>query len=440
VTSTALPEQHPWPLWRKILFRFFFIFFFFILAPWTWLDLVPGVNKVTTFFTGYYNEAMDWAVGISNSYIFHVRKVLVPLNGSGDTSYGWAQLWMFLSLSAIGCVIWSIADRKRSAYRHLNYLLCLFTRYYISLTALYYGIIKLFATQMSFPTESMMATPLGDLLPMRLSWMFIGYSTPYQVFSGVMETVVGLLLLYRRTTTLGIMMGTAVFVNVMALNLCYDIPVKLFSMQLVLLCLFLLANEYKRIACFLVLNKPAETCYLYHYDYPKKWMRITRMILKIGFVICFVGCIFYDTLDRSAEFYGAKEIKPIRSGVYDVPVYVVNRDTVLNLVSDTLRWQDIIFEKGGSGSIKTKDTTYRHMYGRSKFRYSVDTVKQLLVFTKSPGDTINVLRMHYQLPDSNTIRLWGVQQHDSLYIELKRSTRHFQLGERQFHWLTESNR
>ena len=45
------------------------------------------------------------------------------------------------------------------------------------------------------PTLSQLATPLGDLLPMRLSWLFIGYSTPYQVFSGVMETVAGLLLL-----------------------------------------------------------------------------------------------------------------------------------------------------------------------------------------------------------------------------------------------------
>jgi len=441
VTSTALPEQHPWPLWRKIIFRFFFIFLFFILAPWTWLDRIPYVNVVTTFFTDYYNKAMDWAVGFANAQVFHVRKVLVPINGSGDTSYAWAQLWMLLSLSAIGCVIWTIIDRKRNDYRKLNYWLCLVTRYYIALVAFAYGILKLFAAQMSFPSESMMATPLGDLLPMRLSWMFIGYSTPYQFFSGVMETMVGLLLLYRRTATLGIMIGTAVFLNVMVLNLSYDIPVKLYSMQLVLLCLFLLANEYKRIACFLVLNRPAELCYLYHYNYPKRWMRITRVILKIAFIVCFVGYGFFEMLDYSHEFYGAKEIKPIKPGIYDVPVYVVNKDTIPGLLSDTLRWQDIVFDKGGRGSIKTNDTAYRRIYRRAYFNYSTDTVKQLLNFTKVPGDTVNfILSLHYQVPDSNTIRLWGMRNNDSLFIELKRSSRHFQLGERQFHWLSEYNR
>ena len=440
MTSTALPEQHPWPLWRKIIFRFFFILISFLITPWTWLDRISGINKVTTFFTDYYQQAMNWAVEKSNANFFHVRKVLVAPNGSGDTSYAWAQLWMLLSLALIGCVIWSIADRKRNNYRHLNYWLCIFARYYIAMMAFSYGIIKIFAGQMPFPSETMMATPLGDLLPMRLSWAFIGYSTPYQVFSGVMEFTTGLLLLHRRTATLGILVGTAVFTNVLALNLSYDIPVKLFSMQLLLLCLYLLANEFKRIACFLVLNKPAGLCYLYQYDYPRKWMRITRMMLKIAFVGCFVGYIFYDFYGYSKMFFDAKEIKPIRPGIYEVPVFVRNHDTIPNLVSDTLRWQDIIFAKGGRGSIKTGDTAFRHIYGRASFNYKIDSADQLLSFTKAEYDTQNILSLHYLLPDSNTIRLWGMQGNDSLYIELKRSRRHFQLAEKQFHWLSEYNR
>jgi len=422
-----------------IIFRFFFILFAFLIAPWSWFDSIPYINKVTTFFTGYYDKAMDWAVQLSNANLFHVRKVLVPVNGSGDTSWAWAQLWTLLSLSLIGAMIWSIVDRKRSDYRHLNYWLCLFIRYYIALIAFIYGNLKLFAAQMPFPSETMMATPLGDLLPMRLSWMFIGYSTPYQFFSGVMEVITGLLLLSRRTATFGSLMGTAVFTNVMVLNLSYDIPVKLFSMQLVLLCFFLLANEWKRIACFFVLNKPAQACYLYHYDYPKKWMRITRIALKLIFIGCFLVYNFFSSWDYSREFYGAEEIKPIRPGYYDVPVYVVNKDTIPALVSDTLRWQDIIFEKGGRGSIKTGDTAYRHIYRRAYFNYSVDSAEQMLVFSKG-RDASYVMRLHFEFPDSNTIRLSGVRNKDSLFIELKRSTRHFQLGERQFHWLSEYNR
>jgi hypothetical protein len=436
MSSTALPEKHPWPLWRKVLFRFFFIYLIFQIAPWTWLDAIPAV----TYVTKYYYQLMDWAVKTANANIFHVRKVLVPFNGSGDTSYGWAQVWLLLSLAVIGCIVWSVLDRKRNDYRKLNYWLCLFTRYFVASVALNYGILKLFALQMPFPSLTMLATPLGDLLPMRLSWMFIGYSAPYQVFSGIMEVLTGLLLLNRRTATLGIMFGTAVFVNVMVLNLTYDIPVKLFSMHIVLMCLFLLANEYNRIACFLFLNRTAIPCNLYDHNFQKRWMRITRIILKIAFILLFVGYTFYNYYDYYKETISVKEVKPIRPGLYDVPVYVVNNDTVPPLLTDSLRWQDIIFEKGGRGSIKTSDTAYRQIYRRAYFYYKTDTLKKLINISRTAADTAFILSMHYQLPDSSTIRLWGVRNNDSIYIELRKSKRHFQLAEKQFHWLSEYNR
>ncbi|MFZ8278288.1 hypothetical protein ACO1KY_14095, partial [Staphylococcus aureus] len=66
----------------------------------------------------------------------------------------------------------------------MNYWLFVAIRYFVILNGFSYGIFKLFAVQMPFPSISQLATPLGDFLPMRLSWMFIGYSHSYQVFSG----------------------------------------------------------------------------------------------------------------------------------------------------------------------------------------------------------------------------------------------------------------
>src|SRR5205085_6742361 len=256
-----------------------------------------GANTVTSFFTGYYYNAMDWIVAKSNAWVFHVRRQLVPLNGSGDTSYGWALLWFEISIAFIGMLIWSMLDRKKKDYSKLNYWLCLFTRYYVALVLFSYGIIKLFALQMSFPNYSQLATPLGDFLPMRLSWMFLGYSTPYQFFSGMMETLAGLLLLYRRTATLGGLLATAVFINVAVLNLSYDIPVKIYSIQLVTCCLFLLANESDRILHFLVYNSAADASTLYHFDFSRKWMKITRIALKILFVILAIGVVLWNSIE-----------------------------------------------------------------------------------------------------------------------------------------------
>src|ERR1700760_3553861 len=176
----------PWPEWRKFLFCFFFIFLGFEMAPWTWLDSIPGVS----YITNYYSTFMDWFVGFANDKFFHVRKVLVPVNGSGDTSFGWAQTWLFISLGVIGAIVWRITERKQREYHALNYWLCLFVRYYLAIIAFIYGFDKIFLLQMPFPNVSQLATPLGDFLPMRFSWLFIGYSTPYQFFSGVMEVAV----------------------------------------------------------------------------------------------------------------------------------------------------------------------------------------------------------------------------------------------------------
>ncbi|MFL5250507.1 MAG: hypothetical protein ACJ79V_21995, partial [Myxococcales bacterium] len=240
-----------WPVWQRVLFRFFLIYFVLQIEPWDWFRAIPGVS----FLLQPYDAAMDWAVRTGNAHLFHVRDVLVPVNGSGDTSYAFARLCLLLTIAGVACLVWTVLDRRRPHYERAAYWLRLIVRYYIAIAALGYGIIKLFALQMPFPTLSQLATPLGDLLPMRFSWLFIGYSTPYEFFSGAMETVAGLLLLPRRTVTAGLFAATGAFLNVVMINLAYDVPVKLYALHLLLSCLFLLALDSRRLVGFLFLNR-----------------------------------------------------------------------------------------------------------------------------------------------------------------------------------------
>jgi hypothetical protein len=360
-------------------------------------------------------------------------------NGSGDTSFGWSLLWEGLILSIIACLIWTAFDWKRVSYTRLNYWLCVFTRYYLVTVAFGYGFQKVFALQMPFPSLHMLATPLGDLLPMRFSWLFIGFSKPYEIFSGLMEIFAGSLLLFRRTATLGAMVATGVFLNVMMLNLCYDIPVKIYSMQLTFVALFLLANESKRIIDFFILNKPAAANSLYQFNFNKKWQRWTRIGLKALFIIAVLLFPFQDTLNyyRSTQKPSAKQA--IKNGVYEVSVYSVNNHVMPLALSDTSRWQDVIFENG-LGSAKTSDTSFRQRYKRGYFAYYANDTTHVFTIKKSGADKIPIMRFKYQMPDSNTITLAGTHGKDSLYVALKRTKRHFQLAEKQFHWLSERNR
>jgi len=435
---TGSNSMNPWSIWRKISFRFFFIYILLQITPWTWPEVIPGVGYVTQ----YYYQLIDWLVYAANDHLFHVREVLVPLNGSGDTSYAWTQLWLYLSLAALGCIIWSLIDRKSTHYIKSDYWLRTFVRYFIAMQALGYGIIKLFALQMVFPNLSQLATPLGDFLPMRLSWMFIGYSEPYQIFSGVMEVLAGLLLLNRKTVTMGLCVAAGVFANVVMLNLSYDIPVKLFSMHLLFYSLFLLAYDAKRLLQFFILNQPVSPSYSYQITFPEKWLRYGRLALKSGFIVMIVIMPFVDAYQRysSNEYVG--EIKPISSGVYNVKTFALNRDTLPILASDTIIWKDVIFEQSRMGSVNSTDTLFRQRYRRGYFNYQPDTVTNTLSFFKRSvtGDSTFLFNSRYELPDQNTIRLWTKIRNDSVYVELVKSRRHFQLAERQFHWLSEYNR
>lgn len=435
----TMQENQPviWPVWRKITFRFFFIYFLLFTSPWTWLDSIPGVS----FVTQYWYSAETWIVQLFNKYLLHVKENVAPVfNGSGDTSYSWAQLFTHLLLALTGCMIWSIIDYKRNHYKITDFWLRNIVRYYVSLVAFLYGIIKLFALQMPFPNLSQLATPLGDYLPMRLSWMFVGYSAPYQMFSGLMEVMVGILLLNRKTITLGSLMGIGVFANVAMLNLSYDIPVKIYSIQLFISCIFLAVHDWRRIANFFVLNKATETDSSYELILTKKWQRVARIIAKTTFVILFVAMPFYNSWSRYDNLRKQSDLKPIKSGVYDIKTFVRNHDTIPPLITDTLHWKDIIFEKGGLGSVNSTDTLFRQRYRRGYFYYQPDTLTRTIAIKYTPSDTAALFTMKYDIPDENRIHLWTVVRGDSLYLELVRSKRHFQLAERQFHWLSEANR
>lgn len=428
-------EPSQWLFVQKLAFRFFFIYFILQVQSWSWFfSWIPGVE----FLLGYVNQGMDWFVETANKHIFHVREVLVPMGGSGDTSYGWAQLWLFLSLATIGSIIWTNLDLKRKNYVVLDFWLRTVVRYYIILVLLTYGISKVFMQQMGFPLISQLATPLGDLLPMRFSWLFIGYSEPYQIFSGVMEVLPALLMLYRRTLNLGIFIAFAVFLNVMMLNLCYDVPVKIFSIQMTFSCFYLLANNLNHFFNFFILNKPTVLDTSYHYKYASKTMRWGRIIFKTIFIIFVLIIPTYETWSGfSSE---QKESKPIKSGVYEVKTFAVNNDSTAKTMPDSLKWKDMIFEKDTYGSINTKDTLFRERYNRAYFSYEVDTIKNVMNFKKRQSDSTFLFSMRYEIPDSNTVKFWTKIRKDSVYIVLKKSKRYFQLAERQFHWLSEDNR
>lgn len=421
---------------KNILFRFFFIYFLLTVQPWGWLFGFPGLNLINEL----YNQLDFAVVSFFNEHWFNVSD---PLNangmGSGDTSFAWAQIYTVLIESLLGCIVWSMLDRKREAYPVMSYLLQTFVRYGVIVMAFSYGVIKIFCMQMPFPNLSQLATPLGDFLPMRLSWMFMGYSQVYQTFAGVSEIVVGLLLIFKPTRTLGAILGFGVFFNVFMMNLGYDIPVKLFSLQLTICCLYLVSLRFKQLYSFFILNKATEIAPESHDLYNKRWKRNVRLALKIAFIGWY---ILYPGIQDYQRFVDEGEPKEadIPAGVYKIAQHIVNNDTIHSQLSDTLAWKDVIFDRDQAGSVYTCDTLFRHRYHRGYFNYEVNSKKDSISFTKNVDGPVSLFTLHYTKPAKDILWLNGLIGKDTVRLELINTNRHFQLTERQFHWISERNR
>lgn len=424
-----------WSIPKKFFFSFVFIYLLFYIAPWTWLDFIPYMPEVT----GLYHKVKDWMVQIANKHVFHVREVLVPLNGSGDTSWAWTDLWMMLSLSLIGASIWVLVEKGKTKYDELDFWLTLFVRYYVAIVALGYGLIKVFPLQMSFPAESSLATPLGDLLPMRFSWFFIGYSDSYQIFSGLMETLTGLLLLWRTTATLGALMATGVFANVVMLNLSYDIPVKLYSIHLFIMSVYLVMQERVRLIHFFFKNSIAEPSRIYEFDYSDKKWKYTRWILKGLIIVSSVILPVRDNYNNLKSRNQAASQTIIPNGHYELTDYIRNGVPVPFQFTDTVIWRDIIID-GKRGSVNSTDTVFAQRYHRGYFSFTVDSMENMFRMKKTQTDSIYFGIFKFQLPDSNSLELEGLYKSDTVKMKLTRMPRHFQLKEKQFHWLSEYNR
>jgi len=111
---------------------------------------------------------------------------------------------------------------------------------FLSMVLMKYGADKIFKAQFYLPEPNLLYTPLGKLDKDILFWSTMGTSYEYSLFMGFMELIPALLILFSRTRKIGLLIASGVLLNVFAINLSFDISVKLFSFLLLALSVFLL--------------------------------------------------------------------------------------------------------------------------------------------------------------------------------------------------------
>ena len=413
-----------WPIGEKIIFRFLFVFFTLAIFPFP-IDMIPGTEKVSELIVA----AWEFPINFAAKTFFGIEEPIThSFTGSGDKLYDWMWYFCILVLAFLIAGFWSVLDRKRNSYEKLNAWFLLFITYYLAYCLLLYGVIKLFYLQFIPPNLERLLQDFGQASPMRLMWTFMGASKTYTVFAGFSETLAGVLLLFRRTRTLGALMAIGVMLNVFMMNMSYDIPVKLFSFQLMIMGAYIAAQDWKRLYAFFILNKTAPA----YKDYPLARSRRGKIIL-LAFQLLFVGYVVYSQIDGGLEgrkMYGEKREKSALYGVYNVETFTHNMDTLPPLLTDTIRWRKLLFDYPDFSSVVLMNEHVK------RYNTEIDTLAQTIIFSER-GDTINKYTFNYTLTDS-LMTLNGILKEDTLNIDLEHySLDNFGLLNRGFNWVNE---
>jgi hypothetical protein len=254
--ETRNEEEAAAPAWspfRRTVFRS--AFSYLVLYLFLYYLQMLGIVLSSGTVAGWYDQSWAPLVSWVGKHLLHVDAPS-GLTGSGDAMFSWVQILCMLAVSLVATLTWTLLDRKRTQYNRLYDALKVYVQVGLGLILIEYGGLKVVPAQFPRPPLSRLLQPFGNASPMGLLWTFMGASVPYTIFAGLTELSAGLLLLFRRTASLGALVAIPVLTNVVMLNFCYDVPVKLFSVHLLAMAVFLAVPDLGRLAGLLVLRRP----------------------------------------------------------------------------------------------------------------------------------------------------------------------------------------
>jgi uncharacterized membrane protein YphA (DoxX/SURF4 family) len=415
----------PWNLALRIAFRFCFSYFILYYIEWV-IGMLPWSESLGKAYGKIWEAVIPWVA----AKILHLSKPVVVLqNGSGDKTSDFVQLFCFLVLAAIATLVWSAIDWRRKDYRRLHEWLRVYVRYVLAFIFFTYGIAKVIKLQFPFPFLSRLIEPYGDSSPMGLLWTFMGYSKPYTFFGGASEILGGVLLLFKRTTTLGALVSATVIFNIVMMNFSYDVPVKLFSLNLLALAVFLTAPDLRRLLHFFVLNRPTAAVSLSPL-FTMRWMKLAGLSLKILFVGWIAFSLTKNALKSERQF-GEKAPKPPIYGIYEVEEFTRNGEVLSPSTTDSIRWRKAVFQSNSLLMVRRMDDSMQ----RYLMEYDPRTPSLTLAPVIRANDKSTFV---WSRPDPGHLVLEGATPHDTLVIKMRRiDESKFLLVNRGFHWINE---
>lgn len=396
---------------------------------------LPGVLR----YVAYLSTPLDWLddrIGPwLGAHLFGMTRLTGGGPGAGDGPAEWLRTFWFAGAALIVAGVWTaLRPHSRNPQRGREWFR-VFLRYPLAFTMIEYGVMKFARTQFGVLPLHQQMTPLGGFSPSALMWAFMSYSYPYRVFTGMAEVLGGTLLLWRRTTTLGALIVFGVMSNVLAMNLSYDVSVKLLAGHLVLMSVILIAPDAARLIRVLALNRataPVLLPPLVSDPRRSRWLGY----VAAAYVAYAVGTVVWDTVSLGARAHSGQPA--LLTGIYDVES-ISRNGVAIGGASDPSRWNRVAIESTGFMTIQfPDDRTESFLTAADSVNHRLTVIRSsdprdprfdyrnyYIPFTKTVIDAVAatdtgrfVLSM--EQPDRAHVRLSGRLREDSIDVVLRR--------------------
>jgi hypothetical protein len=413
-------NNHPWHWSRRLGFRFVFLLVLLLVVPFPF-DYRGFGGPIGRWWEKLWEPIVPWIA----TNVLRIDTAF-PRFGGAETTWDYIQTGASLVLAVVGAVAWVLIDPRRTDDRRLDQWLRIYLRLFLSTVLFAYGWGKVLPVQFPALGPERLSETFGEASPNGLLWAFMGYSPFYMAFSGAAEVAVGVLISFRRTLTLGALIGIGVMSNVVAMNFAYDVGVKLGSIFYLLALIYLAAPDTMRLANVLVLNRPTQARELS----PPVARSFTQRLIVIvpGLLAAFFFARTGVTSWTAAHERGQLAPHPPLYGLYDVESVVRNGARWSLVPNDTTLWSRVAIGQLRSAVRRTSGTL-------DFYSAVVDTTARSIRFT-SRDDRKDVVALAFERADSGLLVLRGRVGGDSTELWLRRrdETR-YRLVSHPFHWI-----
>ena len=395
-----------WSRTERIIFRFLFCYLLFYFLFLSDVFVRMGISPLLEYIHAPFKYFSDGFIGLVNRLFIHEKYGVNIYTGLADTSWFVIASLTYLIISFLVATVWTYLD-KRKSYNRLFLYFQTYSRYYVAFVLFSYGLEKLFGNQFPGRPPEDLIQLLGNVDPKGLMWTFFGASKSYNIFGGILEITPGILLLFKRTQSLGALIAIAVLTNVLLLDIGYDTLVKALAFHLILISFFILLPDIKKVFGFFFLKEntslttiPDEVSFFKY-----QWIRHSFKIIIIGFVV-------FKIIQNEAGYsqnYRQTYLGGLE-GIYETKEFYRNRRKIPLIITDTTLWRRIAINKWGYVTVQfMNDSTFKYSSQgdiatrtlelsewndstfKSKLHFSIITPEEYLFEGIYKGDSIRVV-------------------------------------------------